>query len=138
MTFDGYPSKTEGNKKIKVSDNAKSSYDLKNNLSVLKICNKNFKVDIVTLEGIKVTQRIATLIDEEFHNSQTKDNTTLCYSLNQLPEYSELKSKIGDYDVKKAQYLVMLHTPFVIDLKTNLIYKVNADNRLGKVFGNLQ
>jgi len=32
MTFDGYPSKTEGNKKIKVFDDAKSSYDLKNNL----------------------------------------------------------------------------------------------------------
>lgn len=28
MTFDGYSSKTDGNKKIKVSDNAKSSYDL--------------------------------------------------------------------------------------------------------------
>lgn len=138
ITFDGYPSKTDGNKKIKVSDDAKSSYDLKNNLSVLKICNKNFKIDIVTLEGIKVTERIANLIDEEFRNSKTKDNTTVCYSLNQLPEYSELKSKIEDYDIKKAQYLAMLHVPFVIDLKMNLIYKVNADNSLGKVFGNLQ
>lgn len=138
MTFDGNPSKTDGNKKIKVSDNAKSSYDLKNNLSVLKICNKNFKIDIVTLEGIKVTERIAALIDEEFRNSTTKDNTTICYSLNQLPEYSELKSKIEDYDIKKAQYLVMLQVPFVIDLKANLIYKVNADNSLGKVFGSLQ
>lgn len=138
MTFDGYTSKTDGIKKIKVSDDAKSSYDLKNNLSVLKICNKNFKIDIVTLEGIKVTERIVTLIDEEFRNSQTKDNATICYSLNQLPEYSELKSKIEDYDIKKAQYLVMLHVPFVIDLKTNLIYKVNTDSSLGKVFGSLQ
>lgn len=111
---------------------------LQNNLSVLKICNKNFKINIITLEGIKVTERIAALIDEEYRNSQTKDNTTIYYFLNQLPEYSELKSKIEDYDIKKAQYLVMLQVPFVIDLKTKLIYKVNADNSLGKVFGSLQ
>lgn len=138
MTFDGYSSNTEGNKKIKVSDNAKSSYDLKNNLSVLKICNKNFKIDIVTLEGVKITERIATLIDEEYRDSQTKDNTIICYSLNQLPEYSVLSSKIKDYDSKNWQYLVMLQVPFVIDLKTNLIYKVNTDNSLGEIFGKLQ
>jgi hypothetical protein len=136
MTFDGYSSKTDGIKKIKVSDNAKSSYDLKNNLSALKICNKNFKIDVITLEGIKVTERIATLIDEEFRNTD-KDSATVCYLLNQLPEYSVLNSKIENYDIKKAQYLVMLHVPFVIDLKTNLIYKVNTDNSLGK-FGSLQ
>ena len=137
MTFDGYTSKTGGNKKIKVSDNAKSSYDLKNNLSVLNICNKNFKIDIITLGGIKVTERIAKLMEEEFQNSKSKD-TTMCYELNHLPEYSELKSKIEDYNIKNAQYLVMLHFPFVIDLKANLIYKINPDSSLGKVLGNLQ
>ena len=138
MTFDGHHSKTDGDKKIKVSDNTKSSYDLKNNLSALKICNKNFKIDIVTLEGIKVTERIAALIDEEFHNSQTKDNTTICHTLSQLPDNSVLGSRIEDYNSKNLQYLVVLQAPFVIDLKMNLIYKVNADKSLGNVFGNLR
>jgi len=78
------------------------------------------------------------LMEEEFQNTNSKD-TTMCYALNQLPEYSELKSSIKDYNIKNSQYLVMLQFPFVIDLKVNLIYKVNqAGNSLGKVFGNLQ
>jgi hypothetical protein len=139
MTFDGYQNRTNGNKTIKVSDNAKSSYDLRNNLSVLRVCNKNFKINIITLEGIKVTERIAALIDEEFQNSNPNHDTTVCSSLNRLPEYSTLLSGIKDYDYKKLRYLVLLQVPFVIDLKENLIYEVNATNNgLGKVLGRLE
>ncbi len=139
MIFDGYPqNRNKGNKKITVSDDAKSSFDLKHNLSVLNVCNKNFKINIVNLEGIHVTERIARLMDEEFRNSKAKDDTTACYFLNQLPEYSQLNSEIKDYDYQNAKYLVMLQLPFVIDLKANVIYKVNADQSLGKVLGPLQ
>ena len=140
MTIDNNtPTKIDLNKNIEVSDDDTPSFNLKNNLSVINICNKNFRIDAVTLEGIKVTQKIAQLIDQESSSSLSTDKTTICHSLDQLPERSVLNSKIENYDPKNLRYIVYLQFPFIIDLKANLVYKFNeTNNSLGKVFGNLQ